>query len=436
MRIRPLTDPVTLHLDGDAVPAERGEPAAAALIAAEYLSFARSPKFHRPRGPACLRAGCDGCLARVDGVPNVMTCRVPAADGMRIETQNVVGSRDHDLLEAADWFFPEGMNHHELLAGVPGVSRVMQGLARRIAGLGELPSHDAPQPPARAASRRTADVLVVGAGLYGMAAAVELASRGRAVEIVDDDLSWGGSLRGLRGFPLDLGGGREANLASAWSSLVDAFTRTLRAGTSLRLRTTAAGIYDDDVLLSSPAGVEVVTPRTLILATGAHDGTLPFEGNDVPGVMSARAGCRLLAHGVVPGKRVVVLAPEGRGADAYATRLFAEAYVAARPDAKLVAGVPERARGSRRVREITVQTSDGKRGFTCDALLIDAARAPAYELPAQAGAQLSHGPAGFLPAVGPGGAIRNDRRVLALGEVAGDPVDPERARERARALLR
>ncbi len=130
---------MTLFLDGEPVVAERGEPAAVALLAAGHLALARSPKFHRPRGPACLRAACDGCLARVDEVPNVMTCRVPSTEGLRIETQNVVGSKDTDLLRMADWFFPEGMNHHELFAGVPGVQRVLQGFARRVAGLGRLP---------------------------------------------------------------------------------------------------------------------------------------------------------------------------------------------------------------------------------------------------------------------------------------------------------
>ena len=69
-------DPVTIYLDGAAIPAERGEPLAAALLAADKTILARSPKLHRPRGPSCFRGGCDGCLARVDGVPNVMTCLV------------------------------------------------------------------------------------------------------------------------------------------------------------------------------------------------------------------------------------------------------------------------------------------------------------------------------------------------------------------------
>ncbi len=152
-RLRPPSDPVTILLDGRRLIAGRGEPAAVALIAEGNVALARSPKFHRPRGPSCLRAACDGCLARVNGVPNVMTCRVPATEGMLIETQNVVGSRDVDLFRMADWFFPEGMNHHELFAGVPGVERVMQALARRVAGLGRLPA-EAGDPRPTEASRR------------------------------------------------------------------------------------------------------------------------------------------------------------------------------------------------------------------------------------------------------------------------------------------
>ena len=95
-RPRTTARSVTLEFDGEEVVAERGEPVAVALVASGRWALARSAKFHRPRGPSCLRAACDGCLARVDGEPNVMTCRVPAAEGTRVETQNVVGSADTD----------------------------------------------------------------------------------------------------------------------------------------------------------------------------------------------------------------------------------------------------------------------------------------------------------------------------------------------------
>jgi sarcosine oxidase, subunit alpha len=407
-RVRPLLDPITIRLDAAEVDAERGEPVLVALVAAGHMALARSPKFHRPRGPACLRGACDGCLARVDDVPNVMTCRVPAAEGMRVETQNVVGGRDLDLLRVVDWFFPEGMNHHELFAGVPGVQRVMQGLARRVAGLGKLPGETAPV--SGKVRRREADALIVGTGPSGMSAALELARRGRSVEIVDDDLDRGGSAATL------------APLVPGWEPILRAFDEAVAGSVvALRLRTTAAGIYGDDLLVvsdgrvaGSEGSVEVVTARTLVLAPGAHDGALAFEGNDVPGVMSARAGCRLLSRGVTPGRRVVIVVEPGAGP-------FGAAFAAA-SHAVVVEGVPLRVAGARRVKSVTVATPAGERELSCDALLVETARSPAYELCAQAGAELSHDRAGFITRPGSGGRIRDG--VFVVGEAAGTPLEP------------
>jgi len=408
-RLRPPRDPVTVHLDGEAIVAERGEPTAVALVAAGRLALARSPKFHRPRGPSCLRAACDGCLARVDGEPNVMTCRVPADEGTQVETQNVVGSRQTDLLRMADWFFPEGMNHHELLAGVPGVQRVMQAFARRVAGLGRLPREAA---GARPAHRRSVDVLVVGAGAAGISVALGLADRGREVEVVDDDLTWGGSVRGL--------GSEE------WRPLLDRFGEALdRRRLTLRLRTTAAGVYGEDVLVAGHDGAEVVQARTLVLAPGAHDGALAFEGNDLPGVLSARAASWMLAGGVSPGERLVVVGGPGGG---QLGRAVAEVHGAA----TVVEGVPVLARGGARIKEVTVAGDGGERRLACDTLVLDTPRAPAYELCAQAGARLLHEIRGFV-VTAPGGRIRDG--VFAVGEVTGSPLVPDVvARDAARVL--
>jgi sarcosine oxidase subunit alpha len=413
-RLDPPRHPVTIHFDGEAIEAERGEPAAVALVAAGHLSVARSPKFHRPRGPACLRSACDGCLARVDGAPNVMTCRVPAAEGMEIETQNVVGSGRTDLLRVADWFFPEGMNHHELLAGVPGAQRLLQALARRIAGLGKLPDISSATAPRRSVERRKADVLVVGAGPAGMAVGLELAKRRRRVVLVDDDLDWGGGSRAL--IP---------PRAGTWQPLSVAFAQAIaQSRIELRLRTTAAGVYGDDVLVASDEGVEVVGARTLILAPGAHDGVLAFEGNDLPGVMSARAAGWFLSYGVTVGRRIVVAVAEGGGP-------FGEAYVRAVPSATLVQGSPVRARGSARVHEATIASRRGERRFPCDALLVDAPRSPAYEVCAQAGAELAHEPRGFVVRA-PGGKIRDG--VFAVGEAVGTPFEAEAIAREALAV--
>jgi sarcosine oxidase subunit alpha len=426
-RLRPLRDPVTIHLDGQPVPADRGEPVAAALVAAGHLALARSPKFHRPRGPACFRGACDGCLARVDDIPNVMTCRVPAAEGLRVEVQNVVGSKDTDLLRVADWFFPEGMNHHELLAGVPGLQRVMQGFARRVAGLGRLPEQILLP---RDAGRLEVDCLVVGSGPAGMAAATELAARGRQVVVVEDDLAWGGAARALEG------AGR-----TEWAAITAPFQRAVEGSrVAVWLSATAAGIYGDDVLVvreehgarGATAGqsppVAVVRARTLVLAPGAHDASIAFAGNDVPGVMSARAACRLLAHGVIPGRRVVVVRVEGGSP-------FGQAYADACPGVVVLDGAPVQASGSARVRSVTVtaDAAGSPSSHDCDVLVIDAPTSPAYELCAQAGAMLSHQPRGFLVrTAGAGGRLRDG--VLAIGEVVGTPLEPSALLDEARRL--
>ncbi|MET0792764.1 MAG: (2Fe-2S)-binding protein, partial [Polyangiaceae bacterium] len=137
-RIRTLSDPVSITHDAEPLLLERGEVLAGGLIAAGRWLLARSPKLHRARGPYCLRGACDGCTARVNGVPNVMTCLVTAAEGDRIETQNVLGSREVDLYEATDLLFPRGFDHHRLLAGA-GTSRLLTHFARRMSGLGRLP---------------------------------------------------------------------------------------------------------------------------------------------------------------------------------------------------------------------------------------------------------------------------------------------------------
>ena len=411
-RTRPLTHPVTLTLDGSEIQAERGEPVAASLVAAGKLVVARSPKFHRPRGPSCMRAACDGCLARVDGKPNVMTCMIAARDGMSVVSQNRLGARETDLLRMADWFFPDGMNHHELFAGVPGIQNVMQLFARRVAGLGRLPGEGAENALPRRAQRRAADVVIVGGGPAGMAIATKLAAARRSVEVIDDQLAIGGSAGALHGA-----------VAESFASIRASFMNLVAKG-AIRARpeTVAGGLFEHDLLVVGPEGAEVLEAKALVLACGAHDGVLAFEGNDVPGVMSARAGCVLLAHGVAPGSKVVVVEPPGGGP-------FGAIFAAQVPSATLVRGEPVRVKGSNRAKGVVVRGLDGKeQSLACDAVLIDAPRSPAYELAEQAGAELFHEPRGYVVRT-EGGRVK--RGVFALGELTGTPLDARAIAEEA-----
>jgi sarcosine oxidase subunit alpha len=413
-RLAPLIRPVEFEFDGETIAAEHGEPLAFALIAADKLALSRSPKLHRPHGPYCLRGGCDGCVARVNGEPNVMTCMMACQGGERVETQNVLGSRKVDLMQVTDWFFPRGIDHHHFLAGVPAASFVVQKIARHVAGLGRLPDEPRPTGSAR---RETMDVLVIGGGAAGLTVALALASirpTGLDIVVVDDGVSPGGSLS-ARGVPLpDL------------------------SGLHLYSRMTAAGIYDQEVLLVSYDEAIVARPRALVLATGAHDGTLPFPGNDLPGVMSARAGARLAHHGIAVGRRVALL-----GAGPYA-----EAFLEKMGDAVESIAVPAKAtlaaEGGGRLSSVTWTDRSSRapnrqpkrtpRRHEVDAMLVEALPAPSFELAEQAGASVTFDPArgGYVPSTDTKG--RALPWVWCAGEVAGTGPSLEAIREQARAV--
>jgi len=392
-RARNLSAPVTIELDGTAIPAERAEPLAVSLLAADKAILARSPKLHRPRSASCLRGGCDGCLMRVDGVPNVMTCLHAVQGNERVESQNVVGSRKADLLRVTDWFFPKGIDHHHLMAGVPALGGLMQSFARKIAGLGRLPSEIEPPRDARIVE---ADVSIVGAGLAGLVVAERLRAAGARVVLVDDGVALGGSLLALPEHAPRLDALREA-------------TR----GDLTFARATAIGVYLGDLLVARQDEALVVRAKEKVFATGAHDGVLAFPGNDVPGVFSARALCLLHAYGLEPDGKVV-LAGEGFWADELARRL---GDIVHRVAADAIVGVE----GAGHLRRVRVRDA---KAIKASVLAISAPPAPSFEVAAQAGAEVRFDPLrGYAivcderGAAGPG--------LWAVGECTGAEFNPD-----------
>jgi sarcosine oxidase subunit alpha len=255
-----------------------------------------------------------------------------------------------------------------------------------------------------------------------MTVAAVLAENGRAVEIVDDAVRLGGGLRALG--PLD---------RTLWQKVDAGFEAGIASGrVQARKSTVAGGVFGDDLLIVGPAGAEVVTADDVVFATGAHDGAALFEGNDLPGVMSARAAGLLLAEGVVVGRRVVVSEGEKDGS------VFGQAFANASAGLCEVIQVSDVAcvRGGSKVRAVVVREGASEREIGAAALLTDGPRAPAYELCLQAGARVEHEPRGFVVHTDDG-RIRD--HFWAVGEVVGTPfvaeailADGERV---ARAIL-
>ncbi len=376
-RLRELEHAVSLTHDGESLRAELGEPLAVALCAGHGYALSRSPKLHRPRGPYCFRGACEGCLVRVDGVPNVMACQRRVRGGEQVETQNVIGSRELDLLGATDYLFPRGMDHHRLFAGVRGVSSLVQAFAHHVSGLGVLPEANVETKPA---TRQQVDVLVVGGGRAGLGAALEL---GAKALVVDDQPEPGGALALLA--PPEA-----ARLAQ----------RVRESGARLWPATTVVGLYrepDDGsgrltALLVGENGATLVRCRSALLAPGCHDAAPSFENNDLPGVLSARAALALLRAGVAPGKRVLVVG-EGRFA-----RCFVDQSRGHLQTTELEPESVVRALGRPELTGLRVRGAGAERRLRADAVVFDAPGAPAFELAVQAGAEVRFDPThGYVP---------------------------------------
>jgi sarcosine oxidase subunit alpha len=394
-------------VDGRDVLAAEGEAVASALVASGRWVFGRSVKYHRARGPSCFSGRCEGCLMRVDGVPGVMTCRTSARHGMRCDAQNVVGSAEHDLLAVTDFLFPAGLDHHEMFTWSKPVNRSMQLVAREIAGVGELP--DAPE-PSRPVARRDADVLVIGAGLSGLCVA---ASTARA---------------GLKTLVLDEG--------HAWTHTAEAVEAARRAGAELRFSTAALGVFAETdgrrvVLADAAEGALTVLPKVVVIAQGRAETGATFEGNDLPGIVSASGAEALLEQAILVGDEVVVAIHEREAA--VGARIAARLRAAGAKVTEIAETDLSRARGRGGVRSL--ETARGE--LACDALVLASRRGPVTELAQQAGAKVRWDGEVFVLDADDDGRTAHPRTFV-VGSAWRDADEPEltaQAERAARAVI-
>jgi sarcosine oxidase, subunit alpha len=384
-RLGPPLDAVELSHDGETIVARRGEPLALSLIAADRLLLSRSPKLHRARGPYCLRGACEGCLVRVDGLPNQPACRVLVSGGERVETQNVLGSRQLDLLSATDFLFPQGIDHHRLMAGVRGVSPLVSHVARRIAGLGRLADT---APDIRPARRLEVALLIVGGGPRGLDAAIRWGERAM---LVDDGSELGGALTALAPPAAQqlAAKARASGATLLGRASVLSLSREPDDGTG---RLTALVVTESETLLLR-CGV-------VLLATGRHDPSPAFPNNDLPGVFSARAALTAWHSDVLVGKRIALV-----GAGRYAQALT-EQMRGAVELFELDAASVVRAIGRERITGVEVRAHGDTRRIKVDALAFDGPGAPSFELAVQAGGSVDFDEkAGYFPRTDAEGAV-------------------------------
>jgi C-terminal peptidase prc len=410
------TEPVTITFEGEPLQAFAGEPVAVALFAAGIRTLSRSTKYHRPRGLFCLDGHCASCHLRIDGQPNQRACLAPARPGLACERQNAFPSADLDLLAAADWLFPTGMDHHTMMTGSRTGNAMFLKVVREMGGAGTLP--DAAPPEPASLTDEVAEVCIVGGGPAGLEAAraIATAAPGARVVLFDEQAAFGGSLLAEPG-----GAARGRALADAARA----------AGARLHSRATAIAYYPEDIgadgnpgllAVATPDGLVRVRARRTLYATGSYEQNLPFADNDRPGVISARACGRLAFHwGVRPVPRrgrVVIL--DAAPTAAPLARALADAGVAVeRIDTAREAVIGPR--GQQRLRGVDVRSAAGETRAVDGGLIVVAALpAPASELPRQHGAGVAFDAArGGFAAVVDGDFATAAPGVFACGDVTG-----------------
>lgn len=389
-----------LLFEGRAVPFEPGDTVASALWRAGVVVFSRGPKYHRPRGPFCLAGSCAQCHMRIDDEPNVPACEAPARDGLQVERQNVLGSGDFDLLRAADFVYPRGLDHHHLMTRPRVLNELTGRVVRHLAGVGEVPGRVRAVRPADLLER---ELVVVGAGPSGLGAAVQEAA---------------GGVRPLVLEALDEVGGRVVDgfEGSRSPDEVERLAREVFDAAEVRLGVRAAAVYpaDDggwDVLARGPDGLIRVRTRRVVLAPGGLEAPVPFGNADLPGVVAGRGLVRFLRrHDVLPARRVVVAAFD-RDADVVVRALEQRGVAIAAvldaggvvdPDAPwpVLAALPWRANGLGRVDGLVARDAEGREhAFECDLIAVVPRLSPAHDLAAQAGVAMHYvaEAGGFVP---------------------------------------
>jgi len=221
-----------------------GEPVTSALVANNIWTFSKHYKDGAPQSLFCANGQCSKCMLLIDGEAR-KGCVVPLKEGMQVAPL-------------------------EKLA-VPPEHRTPDKY-------GDIEQYEV-------------DALIVGAGPAGLSAAAVLGQAGARVLVIDDKDSAGGKL--------------VLQTHNFFGSVKDCFAGTRGIDIAVKLQKQLADLHNVEIMTSSVAigafadkivGVVnggkryiKVSPKVLIISTGARENTLPLEGFDLPGVFGAGA---------------------------------------------------------------------------------------------------------------------------------------------------
>ena len=311
--------------DGKAMSGLAGDTLASALVANGVRLVGRSFKYHRPRG--IFSAGPEEPNALVElrtgarREPNTKATTAELYDGLEAQSQNRWPSLAFDLRavhQLAGPLLVAGFYYKTFMWPASFWEKLYEPAIRRSAGLGRLSGE--PDPDTYEKAYADCDLLVIGAGPAGLAAALAAGRAGARVILVEEDFLLGGRLLsdiceidGMSG--------------PVWAAQAE---RELSSMANVRLLRRAAvfGVYDGEYGVLERVADHVAAPASFtprqrlwkitagesLLAAGATERPLVFHGNDVPGVMLASAVRTYVNRfAASPGRRAVVFTTSDDG---------------------------------------------------------------------------------------------------------------------------
>ncbi|CAN7564472.1 sarcosine oxidase subunit alpha family protein [Caballeronia sp. LjRoot34] len=309
---------LTFTFNGKTYQGHQGDTLASALLANGVHFVARSWKYHRPRGIVTADVAEPNAVVQLETgaytVPNARATEIELYQGLVATSVNAKPSIENDRMavnQKIARFIPAGF-YYKTFMWPRKFWPKYEEVIRDAAGLGKAPEHvDADRYDKCFAH---CDVLVVGAGPSGLAAAHAAGLSGARVILVDDQPELGGSLLSYR-TEIDGAPGLK------WAQKIEAELRKMPE-VKILCRSTAFGYQDHNLVTITQRLTEhlpvsmrkgtrellwKVRAKRVILATGAQERPIVFGNNDLPGVMLASAVSSYLhRYAVLPGRNAVV----------------------------------------------------------------------------------------------------------------------------------
>ena len=316
------TKPLTFTWNDQKFQGFEGDTVASAMLANGIDVIGRSFKYSRPRGIVAAGAEEPNAVLQLGStpatqVPNVRATQQSLYNGLVCTATNGWPSVENDMMgvigKVGGKMMPPGF-YYKTFMYPQSMWETYEKFIRKAAGLGSAPTEF--DPDTYDVMNQHCDLMVVGAGPAGLAAALVAARSGARVIIADEQSEFGGCLLSSKE-QID---GRPA---AEWVESIVAELQTY-PDVKLLSRSTVNGYHDHNFLTiheqrtdhlgdSAPAGQTRaryyrVRARWVVLATGAHERPLVFGNNDVPGSMIPSAiSTYINRYGVVPGEKLVVV---------------------------------------------------------------------------------------------------------------------------------